>query len=90
MIRKTKAQRAAEQRAALLQRITDIYSGAQGQCWGDDFVAGTDELSRIMPALEDVFGEQVDHSYLWLLSNLNHYNSPQDATDFLFAAGIRA
>jgi hypothetical protein len=73
-----------------LQRVTDIYSGAQGLVWRDDFVAGTEELSRIMPALEDVFGEQVDATYMWTLANLHHYNSPQDATDFLFAAGIRA
>ena len=30
MKRKTKAQREAEQRAALFQRVRDIYSGAQG------------------------------------------------------------
>lgn len=91
--RKTKAQREAEQKAALLQRITDVYSGAVGDAWDSEAgnFADAAVLSSVMPAMRKIFGEQnTENEWMWSLHNLDHYEHPESATDFLFRAGIRA
>lgn len=91
--RKTKAQREVEQKAALLQRITDVYSGAVGDAWDSEAgnFADAEVLARVMPALSKIFGPQNDENeWMWSLHNLGNYEQPEDACEFLFRAGIRA
>ena len=99
MKRKSKAQREKEARAALLQRITDIYSGALGLEWTDEEFATSDTLSRIAPALREIFGPQVTMGasadgepvkWPWEPHNLDHFEDPETATEFLFDGGFRA
>lgn len=90
--RKTKAQNIAEQKAALRQRIADIYCGAGGRNidTDDDFPL-LDEASRFIPAMKALLVKEGDKStYLWESGNLDHFDSIDSATDFLFAGGIRA
>lgn len=92
MKRKTKIQREAEQHAALLQRVTDIYSGAQGQSWhnDDDNFASADILSKVVPVIEQIFGPQSEFVWFWSASVIHYFDRPSTATDFLFKEGFRA
>jgi hypothetical protein len=92
MKRKTKSQRDAEQKAALLQRVTDIYSGALGQSWYGDYdnFANAELLSNVMPALEQIFGPQREYTWYWKCRALSHFDNPIAATEFLFMEGFRA
>lgn len=91
MKRESKAQRERRQKAALRQRINDVYSGAKGQMWdGDDF-ATAEQLSRVVPALRDMLASQ--HSemiYPWSPHCLNYYDTVDTSTEFLFRHGYRA
>lgn len=91
--RKTKAQREAEQKAALLRRVHDVYCGAIGAQWDSvengDF-ATAEQLSQIMWALKCLFGAQLEHDYFWNIHHIKHFDNPESATDFLFDAGFRA
>lgn len=82
----TKAQRDAAQKAALLQRVSDIYAGALGQAWDDDEFATAEILSRVMPALESVFNN-ADVRSMFLLA---YFDNPRSAAERLYAMGIRA
>lgn len=89
MKRKTKAQKTEEQTAALLQRITDVYSGAGGCCWDSEEEWPTAEyLARIVPALKCMFPDAPEH--LWAPCNLHFYDTPGTLTDRFYAAGVRA
>lgn len=88
--RKTKAQREADQKAALLRRITDIYSGALGQAWDEDEFASADLLSRVVPALQQMFGAQIEREFPWMARSLGRFDNPESAAAFLFGLGIRA
>lgn len=91
MKRKTKEQREAEQRAALLQRITDVYSGAVGQVWAVDDWANAEILSTVIPALQGMFGKQVNGTdYAFQNHCLKYFDTPQSACDHLFDLGFRA
>lgn len=89
--RKTKAQREAEQKAALYRRVRDVYCGAKGQLWdGDDFATAAN-LSNIIPALRDLFSsQQSELIYPWAPHCLSHYDTAESAAEFLFAQGYRA
>jgi len=88
--RKTKAQREAEQKAALRQRVADIATGAAGYELDADSEFSTAEvLSRLMPALQIQFSME-GRDYLWALSNLGNYNDIDSTTDFLYEHGVRA
>lgn len=86
----TKQTKESEQKAALLQRITDVYSGAQGQVWGGDDFATAQTLENAVHALEGIFGWQNDWEYLWANHVLSNFDNPESATGFLFGNGIRA
>lgn len=89
--RKTKAQREAEQRAALLRRVHDVYCGAKGQLWDSDDFSTAAQLSNIVPALRDLFASQhSEMTYPWQPHCLHYYDTAESAADFLFSQGYRA
>ena len=89
MKRKTKPQHEAEQKAALLQRVRDIYSGAAGMEWdSDESWPGANELSRIVPAVRGLFVTD-DYEFLVAPSNLGEYDTPEKLAEFLFRYGVR-
>ncbi len=91
--RKTKAQREASQRAALLQRVHDVYSGALGNQWyseGNGDFATAEILSSVINALQQIFGKQSEYDYFWNIHHLGYFDNPEKAADFLFDAGFRA
>jgi len=90
MKRETKQQREDRLRAALLQRLTDIYAGAQGCIWGDDDFANAEVLSRAARVIKDIFAEQKEYSWYWEIGNIHYFDNPQAACDFLFEQGFRA
>lgn len=92
MKRKTKEQREAELRAALLQRITDVFSGALGDIWETDSNWATaEQLSNIIFALQKIFGKQIENSdWCWNVHSIKYFDTPQSACDHLFEQGFRA
>lgn len=89
--RQTKEQREAVQKAELLRRVTDVYSGAIGKAWERDDFATAENLSKVIPALKDLFGEQDPlRGYVWELHCLNYFDNPRTATEHLFSSGFRA
>ena len=95
--RKTKEQREAEQYDALRQRVLDICAGAT---YGEIYEIETEQypfcatdLSRIVMALRRAFlcEEEGKHNcYLFVPIQLNHYETVETITDFLFEHGVRA
>lgn len=85
-----KQKKEAAEKAALLQRITDVYSGAQGSAWdtNDDF-ATAQILENAVHALEGIFGGD-SWEYVWMNHCLSHYDTPQSACSFLYEHGVRA
>jgi hypothetical protein len=88
--RRTKEQREAEALAALQQRLTDIYSGAQGQFWTVDDFATAEVLALVRPAIRSTFGEPPIDAWMWGDCCLTHFDNPAKAAQFLFAHGYRA
>ena len=90
--RKTKAQREQEAKDALLQRITDIYSGACGRDMSadDDAYPTIEEMSRVIPAVRDVFGEPLPDWWGWKAHCLNRWETPKGAAEWLFEHEFRA
>jgi hypothetical protein len=89
MKRPTKAQKEAAEKAALLQRLQDIYSGAMGQQWGEDDFATAEILSRVLPVICGAFDLEENK---WILGHhaLGYYNDPHSAMERLYAEGVRA
>jgi hypothetical protein len=87
--RKSKQSREADQKAALLQRVTDIYSGAQGQEWSEDDFATAEILSRVLPVIRKTFA--LDEK-IWILGHhaLVYFDRPETAAERLYAEGVRA
>lgn len=91
--RKTKAQRESERKAALYQRVHDVYSGALGAKWdseGNGDFANAEQLTDIMWALKCLFGQQSEHEYYWNIHHIKYFDTPESATEYLFDAGFRA
>lgn len=94
--RKTKEQREQEQYDALHQRIRDICIGACGEVrHDDDWFLCANELSRVVPALEQVFcvhksEDEFGNEYLFSTNQLSYYDSPASIAEFFFRHGVRA
>lgn len=90
--RKTKAEREQEQKDALLQRISDIYSGACGAAMDDPETAFPTiaDLSRVIPAVRELFGQPCDDWWGWRAVALGDWETPEKAVEFLFENGFRA
>lgn len=88
--RKTKAQREAEQKAALRQRVADIAIGAAGYNFDDESEFATAEfLERFVPALRVCFGTD-GNDYLWSAHCLGKWNDIDSSTQALWENGVRA
>ena len=88
--RKTKAQREADQRAALTRRVLDIAAGAEGgevPLCADDFMVSAVFLSRFITALKQVFDLA---EYFYLPQNIDEYDNVESTVEFLFRNGVRA
>lgn len=90
MRRQTKAKKEAAQKAALLRRVSDVYSGAIGYAWdSNENFAVADTLCRVLPALQTLFSKQWK-DYMHATGNLNNYDTADSATEFLYSHGVRA
>ena len=90
--RKTKAQREAELKAALLQRLADIYSGAAGEKWvyGEQW-ATAELLTKIIWACKEIFGPQrPEIDWPFNTHSIEYFDTPESACEHLFEAGYRA
>ena len=89
--RKTKAQKESEEKAALAQRLNDIYSGALGYKWDDDelLIADGELLSKVVMACRAIFKTE-DNEYLFEIHNLDEYNTVEKLTEFYYRNGVRA
>ncbi len=92
--RKTAAQRQAEERAALRQRICDIGLGATyGEADSEDYFFGAEELERFVTALKRTFSSGYsnrDEDPRFMSHNIGSFGTIDKATDFLFEDGVRA
>jgi hypothetical protein len=90
MKRMTKAQKEAAQKAALLQRVTDVYSGATGGEWlHDECFIDAAQLCRVMTCLRDLF-TSTDREWMFGIHVLDKFLSAESATEFLYREGVRA
>lgn len=90
MKRKTKAQKEAELKSALLDRIMDIYGGAAGCAWSEDEWATAEIISRVMCAVRGIFLEGNAEDYRVGCHIIEYYDNPAKAAEFLYNHGVRA
>ncbi len=95
--RKTKAQREQEERAALRQRVDDLFAGATGEYWDEECEPWPEDFMSFVRALHLAFFVRPDedsgehgNEYLWGLFNLEKYRNPEAAADFLYEHDVRA
>lgn len=89
--RKTRAQREAEQRDALHQRIADIFAGACGRVMDVDYEsASLEEIVNIVNAIRETFGEPIKDWCGWGLRTLPRFETVEAAVEHLFENGFRA
>lgn len=85
----TKAKREEQQKAWLRQRVSDVCRGAAGfDIDHPDEWTTCEHLSRIVPALEVIFGIE-NNKHLWKTHNLHYYNDVDSITDFLWENEVR-
>jgi len=90
MKRKTKSEKEAEEKAALRQRIADVYAGACGEpADTDDFFLTLEAGSRAITALKKLFGQE-GREYMWESHCLDRFETIDLATEFLYQTGVRA
>lgn len=89
MKRPTKAQKEEAAKQKLSAIIRAVYSGAMGGVWDDDQFATAEILSRVIPALQDMFPAE-NKDYMWRGHCLHHFDTAASATEHLYAQGIRA
>jgi hypothetical protein len=94
--RKTKEQRDAEAKAALRQRLDDIFLGATGDVWDESGEPWPEQFMAFVRAVNRVFcvpaSADDPHSgneYLWGLWNLENYRTPETAAEYLFENNVR-
>ena len=86
----TKAERDEAQFVALRQRVADAATGAAGFEFDvDSEWANAEILSRLIPALQVIFGDD-GNKHLWMPGNLHHFNDVDSITNFLWDHKIRA
>lgn len=95
--RKTKQQREAEQKAALRQRLDDLFVASTGDLydgesepWPESFIDFVGSIRQVFQ-IRRVEAEGIEgNEHLWLFWNLKHYRNPEAATEYLYQEGIRA
>jgi hypothetical protein len=68
----------------LLKRITDIYSGAQGQRWDIDDFATAEQLSKVIPVLHEIFGTDPKKEWVFGVRAIDRFNDPASAADWIY------
>lgn len=92
------AKREDEERAALFQRLDDLFRGTTGQAWQDDNGEPSPEqfmdfvMATRMAFLkrEDIEAGVESNEHLWQVFHLKNYRTPLTACDFLYEHGVRA
>jgi hypothetical protein len=91
MKRPTKAQKEAAEKAALLQRVLDIYAGATGDTVQPEDYVYADTLQKVMGAVNAIFvGDNEDMKHVVGYWNVDEFGTPSKAADFLYRMGVRA
>lgn len=95
MKRKTKAQKEAELKAALLRRVLDICIACEAASEPDELLVGPVEICRVMRAVRHLWAGDLndkDNSMRNIVAhwNFDEYESPQRLTEFLYRMGVRA
>lgn len=86
-----KQKREKQQIDALTQRITDIYSGAGAGVWLEEERWPTaEELSNIIPAVMETFGQDCVPGFVWAPRNIHRFDTPRTIAIQLHAFGVRA
>lgn len=88
--RRTAQQVAQEKQDAFLQRILDIYAGATGGAMEPGFCVDAEQLSRIIPAVQETFGDVRSIRYVYSAHSLGRWETPGGLAEFLFNVGFRA
>ena len=88
--RKTKQQKEAEEKAALRQPIADVYAGATGWLIEAEDSISLESASRAITALRQLFNRGEDYEFMWQSQNLEHFETIDQATDFLYRYGVKA
>jgi len=86
---KIKRKTEAEKKAALLQRVTDVYSGAMDGVWRDDDFASAEILSRVIPVISS-WAPSENQSVVRSPHCLHYFDRPEMVIDFLYRNGVRA
>lgn len=87
MKRKNKHQHEAERRAALRQRIEDIYAGVVGEWDPNCFFLGLAEIGRVVGAMQARFGLDKDDC-LFGLHNLDDFNEIDKIVETMIARNL--
>lgn len=88
--RQTKSEKEANEKAALRQRVADVYAGACGEdADTEDFFLTLTAASRAITALKKLFGEE-GCTYMWESHCLDQFETIDSATEFLFQLRVRA
>jgi hypothetical protein len=91
MKRQTKAQKEAAEKAALLQRLNDIYSGASGGVVQADDEVYAETIRKVMVVVKDLWvGDEEDRQFLIAHWNVDEYGTVEKAAEFLHGHGVRA
>jgi hypothetical protein len=70
---------------ALLQRVTDIYSGAVGGKWDEDqFFVGAEEIAVIAPAISEILVPEKFTSSREAGPWIANLTTPEDCTEWLW------
>lgn len=89
--RRTKAQKEEAQKAALLQRVMDIYAGANGCPIDSEEPVFPSTVHKVMSIVNTLWVEDnKDREYLVKHWNVDEYETPQKCMELLFSYGVRA
>jgi hypothetical protein len=90
MKRMTKAQKEAAQKAALLQRLQDIYAGANSGWVSGEEWATAEVIERVMVAVRSTFLDDKTDDFRIGCHVVGKYDTPEDAALFLYEHEVRA
>lgn len=97
--RQTKAQKEAAEKAALRQRVDDLWLATvgdhweneeSGEPWPEQFIDFCEALKLAFCIREREDEDVEGNEYLWASWNLRRFHNPESATDQLFDHGVRA
>lgn len=92
MAKTSKAKSEAAAKAALRQRVEDIFTGAAGYTWDGVNEPCPTKFMTFVRATKQTLGSDVEvaDELTWGLWCLQHFRNPETATEWLYRRGIRA